>query len=196
MKVSVPVLMSVVWFSGMAAGQQSEFATGRAYYAEGQFKKAAAHFELALRSNPGDADSYYWGGLSYEVLADIAAPFDHKYNSKARVYLTKATQLASGRLDYRRELFTFLLDSNARSRATLRQAASLLRSIPESDPEYTGMRYAFEQESRANSSAEAVLGRVFFAAPRAFYRVGELPASGLSSRAGPARSGSPSPTAR
>ena len=56
--------------------------------------------------------------MSYQTLADIAFPFAGKYTSKAHTYLTKATELAPGRLDYRKELFNFLLDPGNSSRAT------------------------------------------------------------------------------
>ena len=32
-----------------AAGQEPEFASGRAYYTQGEFKKAVAYFQLALK---------------------------------------------------------------------------------------------------------------------------------------------------
>jgi tetratricopeptide (TPR) repeat protein len=181
LKVSILILFAGLC-SGAARGQESEYATGRGYYTEGQFKKAAAHFQLALKANPDSAESYYWMGMSYEMLGDIAAPFGGKDNRKARVYLTKATELAPMRPEYRRELFNFLLDSNASSRATLRQAAGILRTLPESDPEYTLMRWELERESRANVSVEARLGCLFLAAPQAAWRIAALPASVWSKR--------------
>ena len=185
MKLTLIVLMLLAVPGGKAADQQSEFAIGRAYYTEGEFKKAVAHFQLALRVNPNDPATCYWMGMSYQVLADIAAPFDARYNSKARVYLTKAVELAPSRPDYRRELFDFLLDSAGSSRTTLRQAAGILVTVSESDPDYICMRRRFEQQSRVNASAEARLGRLFLAVPRAAYRIAELPASALSSRPEP-----------
>src|SRR5882724_4518744 len=123
MKLSLFVLTLLAVLGAEAAGQASEFATGRAYYMEGEFKKAVAHFQLALNANPNDAESYYWMGRSYQVLADIQSPFDYKYKSKARINLTKAMELAPGRSDYRRELFDFLVDSGGASRGAMRQAA-------------------------------------------------------------------------
>src|ERR1700682_3415418 len=117
MKLNLSVLILLAVLGSEAAGQESEFATGRAYYAEGEFKKAVAHFQLALKVNPNDAESYYWMGMSYQVLADIAFPLDYKYTSKARISLTRATELAPGRLDYRRGLFDFLVDSAGSSKA-------------------------------------------------------------------------------
>ena len=193
MKLYSSILILLAVLGSEAAGQKSEFATGRAYYTEGEFKKAAAHFQLALNVNPNDAESYYWMGRSYQVLADIASPFDYKYKSKARINLTKAMELAPGRSDYRRELFDFLVDSGGASRGAMRQAADLMRTVPEPDPDYNYMHRRFELASKVNASADARLGGLFLAIPRATYRIAELPTSALSSR----RAGGPrTPTER
>jgi len=187
MKLYLSVLILLGALGSEASGQGSELAAGRAYYTEGEFKKAVAHFRLALKVNPNDPKSNYWMGMSYQVLADIAFPFAGKYTSKAGFYLTRATELAPGRLDYRRALFEFLLDSAGSSRAALRQAEDLLRTVPEADPDYSYMRQQFEQESKEIASADARLGRLFLAIPRATYRLSELPVSALLSQraAGP-----------
>ena len=153
----------------------AEFATARAYYGDGEFKKAAAQFRRAVESDPNDAESYYWLGISYQKLADIAAPLDSKYHSRARICLTKATTLAPERLDYRRDLFDFLLDGDGSSRAELRQAAGILRRVSETDPDYLYMRRRLEQEKTVNSTMETRLSRLFLAAPRAAYRLWDLP---------------------
>jgi tetratricopeptide (TPR) repeat protein len=178
MKLKMLILTSLMGLSADAATQRSEFITGRAYYAEGQFKQAIAHFQLSLQVNPSDADCYYWMGMSYEVLADIAFPFGGKSASKARVNLTKAADLAPGRLDYRKELFDFLLDPAGSSRAALRQAAGILQTVSPDDPDYEYMRRQFERESKANASADARLGRLFLAVPRAASRIADLTAPG------------------
>jgi tetratricopeptide (TPR) repeat protein len=181
MKMNLTILALVV-FCGSAAGQRSEIETGRGYYTEGEFKKAAAHIQLALKTDPNNAESYYWLGMSYQRLADIALPFGGRYNAKARECLTRAVELAPGRPDYRGELFEFLLDPGASSRSAIRQAAGILQTTPESDPDYSYMRGRFESESKANSSADARLGRLFFAVPQAAYRVAKWPAAALSNR--------------
>ncbi len=75
MKINLTLLTLLAAFSGPAAGQRSEIATGRTHYTEGEFKKAAAYFQLALKTDPNSAESYYWMGMSYQRLADIALPF-------------------------------------------------------------------------------------------------------------------------
>ena len=193
MKLNLSVLILLAVLGSEAVAQESEFATGRAYYMEGEFKKAVAHFQMALKVNPNDAEAYYWMGMSYEVLADIAVPFAGKYTSKARVCLTRATELAPSRLDYRRELFDFLVDSASSARGALRHAADLMQTVPEPDPDYNYMHRRFELASKVNASADARLGGLFLAIPRATYRIAELPTSALSSR----RAGGPrTPTER
>jgi len=193
MKLYLSILILLAVLGSEAAGQKSEFATGREYYVDGEFKKAVAHFQVALKVNPDDAESYYWMGMSYQVLADIAFPFAGRYNSKARICLTKAMEFAPTRSDYRRELFDFLVDSAGSSRAALRQAADLMRTVPEPDPDYNYMHRRFELASKVNASADARLGGLFLAIPRATYRIAELPTSALSSR----RAGGPrTPTER
>jgi tetratricopeptide (TPR) repeat protein len=163
-------------FGGLAAAQSSEFAAGRAYYQEGQFKKAAAQFQLAVQTNPSDAESYRWLGISYQTLGDIATPFGARYYARARVSLAKAVALAPGRADYRRDLFEALTGAAESSPSALRQAAELLYTVPVDDPDYFPMRRRLEREIRTNRSASAVLGRLFLAAPRTLYGIGESPA--------------------
>ena len=173
------ILMLLSAFCGQAAAIRSEYAIGRTYYSEGDFKRAAAHFQLALKTNPNDAESCHWAGLSYQGLADIATPFGGRYHSKARVFLTKAVELAPGRPDYRGALFDFLLESARSSRTALNQAAHLLQTVPEHDPDYRDMRRRFEYESEADSSVEARLSRLVLFGPQAVYRIAEVPLSAL-----------------
>jgi tetratricopeptide (TPR) repeat protein len=174
MKLTLIFLISLTGFDAEGASEQSELAIGRASYAEGDFKQAIAHFQRAVKRNPADADSYYWMGMSYQTLADIAFPFAGKYASKARTYLTMAMELAPDRMDYRKELFNFLLDPGSSSRTTRRQAASILQWVSRSDPDYEIMKRQFEREIKANGSADARLGRLFLAAPRIAYRIVDL----------------------
>ncbi len=67
------------------------------------------------------------------------------------------------------------MESAGSARAALRQAAEILRTVPESDPDQRYMRLQFEQEKSLDASAEARLGRLFLAVPGAAYRIAELP---------------------
>ena len=165
-----------------AADLRSEFARARACYAQGEFKQAIAHFQRALQANPADADSYYWMGMSYQTLADIAFPFAGKYTSRARIYLTKAAELAPDRPEYRKELFDFLLDPTGSSRSARLQAAAILQSVSPNDPDYESMRRQFERENKANASADDRLGRLFLGIPRAVCRIADLDRHASSAR--------------
>jgi tetratricopeptide (TPR) repeat protein len=138
-----------------AVAWHSELAAGRADYQSGEFRRAAAHFEMALKSAPQSADAHYWLGRSYETLADIATPFGRRYRSLARTHLTKAAELAPARADYRHELFEFLLDTGGE-----RQARAMLLACAESDPDYDYMLARFEQTRRLNASLNGRLARI------------------------------------
>lgn len=179
MNVKLSLVLLVVGL-GAACGQQPETAIGREYYNKADFKRAAAHFQLALRNNPSDAEACYWAGMSYQSLADIAGPLGHRYRTKARLHLTLAVELEPKQLEYRRELFAFLLDSAESSGAARRQAKAVLSTVPESDPEYLWMHRRFDQARRDGSSTEARLARVLLAGPQVIYRASELAQSALS----------------
>ncbi len=95
------------------AAEQSEFAMGRAFYADGEFKQAVAHFQQAVKSNPADADSYYWMGMSYQTLADIAFPALRKKPAGSVIHaaFSKATNsvlVAASRWAFSRRYLRFL----------------------------------------------------------------------------------------
>jgi hypothetical protein len=164
-----------------AAEQNGQVATGRDYYAKADFKKAAARFQL-LCNNDDDAEACYWTGLSYERLADVRMPFGCKTDFKAHQYLSKATKLAPQRREYRDALFNFLLSTSDCSRTALREAAGILSTIPESDPEYRQMSRRLEDEKLFRASAGAQLGRLFLMIPRATYSMAALPVNVVSDR--------------
>ena len=155
-------LMIVLWVALMfgstpmrAIAQQSELAAGRESYRAGEFKSAVLHLQQALKTDPNDAAANYWLGRSYETLADVSAPLGFRYRSLARRYLTKATELAPDRLEYRHELFEFLLDDNQE-----KQAQRILLTLVESDPDYDYMLSRLQQVRRADSSVYARIGRL------------------------------------
>lgn len=164
-----PLLLAI--FGTLATAQPSEIAAGRASYRDGEFRKAVEHFQLALVSDPQNAQSHYWIGRSYETLADIAMPFGARYRTLARTHLTRAAELAPERPEYRRELFDFLLDSTHFSRSEQQQAVGILLASAESDPEYDYLRLRFEQARKASSSVNGRLSRLFLAAPQTAFRI-------------------------
>jgi hypothetical protein len=166
MKPILLILVSLTTSGAWAASAGFELAVGRAYYTDGEFRKAANYFSRM----PDNPEACYWAGLSYERLADLATPFGGRKLSKARMYLARAARLAPGSKEYRQALFDVLLDSSA-----LREAAALVRTIPESDAEYPEMRRRLEAERQWNSSPEARLSRAFLAGPRTLWRVAAFP---------------------
>jgi tetratricopeptide (TPR) repeat protein len=179
MKLAFLILTAFVAYGANAADRSPEFAEGRAYYADGDFKKAVAHFELALKSDPNDADANYWTGMAYQRLADIATPFGGKYNSKARRYLSKAVLLSPNRPDYRLELFNHVLDTADSTHSRPPRELSALVSASESDPEFPEMQRRLESASRQGLSTGVILDRLFLTAPRLAYDLTSLPLSAL-----------------
>jgi hypothetical protein len=180
MKLTFLILGALTTLSA-AAGQDRNLVTGREYYAEAQFGKAAAQFQVACKIN-SDAEACYWAGISYERLADILIPFGCRTNAKAHEYLTEAMRLEPGRPVYRKALFDFLLNTADCSRTSLSEAAGILSAMSESDPDHGQMSRRFEQEKHLNGSVNARLARLFLLAPRATYRLAALPAPVLRSR--------------
>src|SRR5579872_5317498 len=141
MKTSVAriVTMLLIAGGGYGAVPGREVARGKTWYLEGEFKKAAAVFESVIRANPENAEAWYWAGMSNQALGDIAFPFAGRQNARARKYLKTASILAPERPEYRMAYFDFLLDSSGNSRSALKEAAGLLATVPESDPDYAVM---------------------------------------------------------
>jgi tetratricopeptide (TPR) repeat protein len=146
----------LLMFASAAVSAESRNArnAGHSEYSAGEFKKAASHFERALKADPNDADSCFWLGKSYEMLADIRGPLlGARASFKAHLYLARALQLAPGNEEYRRELFQLLMAVD-HSPGALRQAESIIQMTPESDPDYPFMLMRLHQEHESRSSLE------------------------------------------
>jgi len=156
MKLQLASILLLIFASaGSSAESRSALYAGHHDYAAGEFKKAASHFQRALKADPNDADSCFWLGKSYEMLADIRGPLlGARTSFKARFYLAKALQLAPDNEEYRRELLEFLMVS-AHSPGTIRQAESIIQMTPESDPDYPFMLLRLHQERQARSSPQS-----------------------------------------
>jgi tetratricopeptide (TPR) repeat protein len=179
MKLAFCIITVFAAFHANAAERSPEFDEGRAYYAEGDFKKAVVHLQLALKADPDNADANYWTAMAYQRLADIATPFGGKYSSKARRYLSKAVLLSPNRADYRLELFNHVLDSADATHSRPPREVGALLSVSESDPEFAEMQRRLESASRQGFSVGFVLDRLFLTAPRLAYDLSNLPLSAL-----------------
>jgi tetratricopeptide (TPR) repeat protein len=155
------------------AESRSAHDAGRRDYAAGEFKKAASHFHQALKVNPSDADSSFWLGKSYEMLADIGGPLmGARASAKAHLYLGKALQLDPDNEEYRRELFQLLITTD-RSPGALRQAESIIQMTPESNADYPFMLMRLHQEHEARSSPESRVLSAFAVMPQEFARLAQ-----------------------
>lgn len=161
------VFIIILLFAGtiFPAESRGDFEAGRSNYEAAEFKKAAAHFERALKAEPNDAAASFWLGKSYQMLSDIDGPlFGARAFSKARRYLAKAVELQPGNQEYRRELFNLLLETGF-SASALAPAESIIRMVPPSDPDYRFMMMRLEQERQARSSPEYRVLRTLSAIP-------------------------------
>jgi tetratricopeptide (TPR) repeat protein len=146
----------LLMFASAAVSAESRNArnAGHSDYSAGEFKKAASHFQRALKADPNDAESCFWLGKSYEMLADIRGPLlGARASFKARLYLTRALQLAPRDEEYRRELFQVLITAD-HSPGALHRAESIIQMMPESDPDYPFVLMRLHREHEARSSLE------------------------------------------
>lgn len=170
-------LLLVALRVGRPAELQNQFEVGRAYYEAGEFKKAIAHFERAVRTRPDDARCYFWMGKSYETLAFINGHvFGGNAGSKAHKFLAQAVQLAPENREYRHELFEFLIESEY-SRGTLREAENMLETIGEADPDYPLMQRRLEDARDDRSTPEYRTGSALVVTPVEAIRIARRPVS-------------------
>jgi tetratricopeptide (TPR) repeat protein len=159
--------------AGSSAEPPSARVAGHRDYTAGEFEKAASDFQRALKREPNDADCYFWLGKSYEMLADIRGPLlGLRASVKARLYLTKALQLAPDNNDYRHELFQLLIVSD-HAPGALRQAENIVQMAPQTDPDYAFMLMRLRQEYDARSSPEGRIGYAFSVLPQEFARIAQ-----------------------
>ncbi len=181
MNLAAVVLIVVGGLGGTVSAQNPEFAAGRAAFARAEFRRAAAHFQRALKADPTNAEAYYWAGIAYERMADLATPFGGRYDAKSREYLGKALNLAPDRAEYREALFDSLLDAaEGGSPGALRRAADIVLAMSESDPNYDELHRRLADAGKRRISANTLLSDLLLLAPRASYRIAALPASAVS----------------
>ena len=174
MKRLLFLAVAITSLHAAAAERSGEFAAGTRYYEAAEFGKAATRFRLLCNAEP-NAEACYWAGLSYERLADTRAPYGCRTAAKAQPFFDKAMVLSGGRPLYRDALFEFLLNNAECSRASLWEAAGILATVPESDPDYDRMRTRLIDADQGSRSLETRLSNLFLALPRATYRVAALP---------------------
>jgi tetratricopeptide (TPR) repeat protein len=170
-----PMFLFIFALAGQGAEPLNEVLAGRNSYNAGDYRKAAAHFEKAVKADPNDAGAYYWRGRSYALAGDLTGPlFGNRTLSKARASLARAVELAPGNPDYRREYFNFLLWTDE-SRSALDRAEHVLQAMPESDPDYRSMQWELLQERGERKSAENCVAGIFLSVPKAVVRAVDRP---------------------
>jgi len=75
MKLNLSVLILLSVLGGEAAGQESEFAAGRAYYMEGELKKPWRILNWHSKLTPELCRVLYWMGMAYQVTGGHRFPF-------------------------------------------------------------------------------------------------------------------------
>jgi tetratricopeptide (TPR) repeat protein len=177
MKLHVAFTLVLIFASGASSAESwRDRDAGHRDYDAAEFKKAASHFQQALKADPNDVDSCFWLGKSYEMLADLSGPLlGTRTSFKARLYLTEAFQLAPNNDDYRHELFEFLIVSD-HSPGALHLAETIIQVTPKSDPDYPFMQLQWQKECRVRSSAEYRVERAFGFLPQKLARISQTSA--------------------
>lgn len=86
--------------------------TGRNYYMQGDYKKAAEAFEAALKRDPQNSMAALWLGRAYGRRAETSSPFTAPaYASRARQNFERAVQLDPRNLEALSDLFEYYLDA-------------------------------------------------------------------------------------
>ena len=86
----IALVLITIACAGRAAELRSDFAAGRVAYTAGEYRKAATHLERALKTDPENAESHFWLGKSYEVLATTGFPsFGRRSEERARSSLRR-----------------------------------------------------------------------------------------------------------
>lgn len=178
MKFIASVILTAIAATSYAGAGNSRMAAGHRYYAQAEFGKAASYFQEVCNTD-ADTDACYWAGLSYEMMEDVSIPLGCRIGAKARRYFSKAVSLAPERTQYRNALFDFLLNNAECSHASLRQAAEILSTVPESDPEYSLMRSRLQNQIRFSRSIDAHAAGLLLVIPHTAERIGRtiLPAT-------------------
>jgi tetratricopeptide (TPR) repeat protein len=86
--------------------------TGRNYYMQGDYKKAAEALETALKQDPKSSTAALWLARAYGRRAETSSPFTAPaYASRAHQYFERAVQLDPHNLEALSDLFEYYLDA-------------------------------------------------------------------------------------
>ncbi|MCS7315582.1 MAG: tetratricopeptide repeat protein [Bryobacterales bacterium] len=149
---------------------------GKAWYMEGDYKKASQCFEQAVAAEPGNARFHHWLGRAYgrraETSSFLTAP---GLARKAREHFEKAVRLDPDNIEAVNDLFEYYLQAPGFLGGGLEKAEALLERIGRLDPAERHCAEARLAEKRREfSRAEQHLRKALEQAPRQLGRVIDL----------------------
>lgn len=149
---------------------------GKAYYMEGDYKKASESFQKAVSAEPTNSSYHHWLGRAYgkraETSSFLTAP---GYAAKARQEFEKAVELDPNNLEALNDLFEYYLQAPGFLGGGLEKAAALVERIGRLDPaerHYAEARLA--EKRREFAHAEQQLRQALALAPRQLGRIIDL----------------------
>ena len=100
----------VVAGSGCEWVSRSQNVTGVDLYEQGNYGAAIEQFQLAIQNNPGDADSYYNLGATYQRLGKLT--HDPAYSQQAEQYYRLALDMNPNHADCNRGMAVLYVEEN------------------------------------------------------------------------------------
>jgi tetratricopeptide (TPR) repeat protein len=147
--------------------------TGRAFYLQGDFKRAAEALEKAVAAEPGGSDHALWLARAYGRRAETSSLFTAPgYASKAHRYFEKAVELGPRNIEALSDLFEYYLEAPGFLGGGFEKAAATARRIAGLNPAEGHWAQARLAETRKEfASAEEQLRRAIELTP---HQVGRL----------------------
>jgi len=149
---------------------------GKAYYKEGDYKKASQCFEKAVAADPRNSAYHHWLGRAYgkraETSSFLTAP---GLARKAREQFERAVELDPDNVEALNDLFEYYLQAPGFLGGGLEKAAALVERIGRLDPaerHYAEARLA--EKRREFARAEQQLRQALQLAPRQLGRIVDL----------------------
>ncbi len=149
---------------------------GKAWYMEGDYKKASQCFEKAVAADPRNSRYHHWLGRAYgkraETSSFLTAP---GLARKAREHFERAVELDPNSIEAVNDLFEYYLQAPGFLGGGLEKAAALVERIGQLDPaerHYAEARLA--EKRREFARAEQHLRQALEQAPRQLGRVIDL----------------------
>jgi tetratricopeptide (TPR) repeat protein len=97
---------------GISGSGPAEFVRGQAHYYQGDFKKASAAFEEAVKAQPNESNYHLWLGRALGRRAETASPFTAPgLATKARDSFQKAVDLNPKNIDALDDLFQYCMEA-------------------------------------------------------------------------------------